>query len=219
MTTEPELREKLRKISALFEGAQTDGERDAAAAEINRVRAALDAAEKTEPAVELRYSLIDRLKRRLFVALCRRYGLSPYRNRRQRYSTVMLRAPASFQNGILWPELLEISRAHYAHLEEATEWIIREEVLGDAGEAGSEEICPRSRPSTLSFLRSNGLQLLRRSLRALLGCVEGDSGRRHPENSVGQSLQPDRGPSPPALSRSREVSGHRRGRGWLQARA
>ena len=38
MTTEQELRQKLRKISALFEGATTAGERDAAAAAIERVR-------------------------------------------------------------------------------------------------------------------------------------------------------------------------------------
>ena len=38
MTTEHELRQKLRKISALFEGATTSGERDAAAAAIDRVR-------------------------------------------------------------------------------------------------------------------------------------------------------------------------------------
>jgi hypothetical protein len=41
MTTEQELRQKLRKISALFEGATTAGERDAAAAAIDRVKKAL----------------------------------------------------------------------------------------------------------------------------------------------------------------------------------
>ena len=38
MTTEQELREKLRKITALFEGATTMGERSAAAAAIERVK-------------------------------------------------------------------------------------------------------------------------------------------------------------------------------------
>ena len=41
MTTEQELREKLRKIAALFEGATTTGERNAAAAAIDRIRKAL----------------------------------------------------------------------------------------------------------------------------------------------------------------------------------
>jgi hypothetical protein len=79
MTTEQELRQKLRKISSLFEGATTAGERDAAAAAIDRVRKALAAAEKVEPLIETEFKPLDRWHRRLFLALCRRYGLKPYR--------------------------------------------------------------------------------------------------------------------------------------------
>ena len=57
MTTEAELREKLRKIYALFEGATTPGERDAAEAAINRVKTALAAEQKREHTVEMRFSL------------------------------------------------------------------------------------------------------------------------------------------------------------------
>jgi len=135
MTTEKELREKLRKISALFEGATTAGEREAAAAAIDRVRQALAATEKTEQPIEMHFSLADRWHRRLFTALCRRYGLRPYRYPRQRYSTVVLRAPKSFLNNILWPEFLEIKAALDEYLSEATERIIREEVFGDSDEA------------------------------------------------------------------------------------
>ena len=41
MTTESQMREKLRKIEALFAGAGTAGERDAAEAALDRVRAKL----------------------------------------------------------------------------------------------------------------------------------------------------------------------------------
>jgi hypothetical protein len=41
MTTERELRQRLRKIHSLFEGATSQGERDAEAAAIQRVRKAL----------------------------------------------------------------------------------------------------------------------------------------------------------------------------------
>lgn len=135
MTTEQELREKLRKIAALFEGATTAGERDAAAAALSRVRAALSATEKTEPSLEFNFRLPDRWNRRLFLALCRRYGLRPYRYPRQRHSSVVVRAPKSFVNGTLWPEYLEIAHALDEYLNEATERIIRDEVFGDAGEA------------------------------------------------------------------------------------
>jgi hypothetical protein len=135
MTTEEELRQKLRKISALFEGATTTGEREAAAAAIARVRKALAAAEKVERAVETQFTLQDRWQRRLFTALCRRYGMTPYRYPRQRHTTVILRAPRSFIENTLWPEFLEIKRALDEYLNEATERIIREEVFGNSDEA------------------------------------------------------------------------------------
>jgi hypothetical protein len=142
LTTEQELRQKLRKIAALFEGATTAGERDAAAAALNRIRAALSAAEKTERTIEMTFRLPDRWNRRLFLALCRRYGLRPYRYPRQRYSTVVLRAPESFINTTLWPEYLEISQALNDYLNEATEQIIRDEVFGDAEEAEERTEAP-----------------------------------------------------------------------------
>jgi hypothetical protein len=135
VTTEKELREKLRKIAALFEGATTLGEREAAAAASKRVLAALDAAEKVEPTIEMRFGLSDRWSRLLFTALCRRYRLKPYRYPRQRYTTVVVRAPERFIHNTLWPEYLEIKAALDAYLNEATERIIREEVFGDAAEA------------------------------------------------------------------------------------
>jgi len=135
MTTEQELRQKLRKISALFEGATTAGERDAAAAAIDRVKKALAAAAKVEQPVETQFKLMDQWNRRLFTALCRRYGMKPYRYPRQRYSTVVLRAPRSFVNNTLWPEFLEIKTALDEYLNEATERIIREEVFGNSDEA------------------------------------------------------------------------------------
>jgi hypothetical protein len=136
VTTEQELREKLRKIAALFEGATTTGERDAAEAASKRVLEALRAVEPAvEPSVEMQFTLPDRWNRRLFTALCRRYRVEPYRYPRQRMTTVVVRAPATFIHNTLWPEFLEIKAALDEYLNEATERIIREEVFGDAGEA------------------------------------------------------------------------------------
>lgn len=135
MTTEQQLRDKLRKISALFEGATTSGERSAAAAALDRVKKALAALGKTEQPQEFRIALPDRWQRRLFSALCRRYGLEPYRYKRQRTTTVMVRVPRSFVMETLWPEYQELKEALDEYLNEATERIIREEVYGDAREA------------------------------------------------------------------------------------
>ena len=108
MTTEQQLRERLRKISALFEGAATAGEREAAAAAIERVKQSLAAL--PEPPVEFRMTLPDRWQRRLFAALCRRYGLNPYRYKGQRYTTVVVKAPRSFAERTLWPETWSSNR-------------------------------------------------------------------------------------------------------------
>ena len=96
MMTEAQLRERLRKISALFEGATTAGERSAAAAALERIRAALGSKTPQEEPREFQFTLPDRWQRRLFSALCRRYGVEPYRYKRQRYTTVMVRVPRSF---------------------------------------------------------------------------------------------------------------------------
>ncbi len=135
MTSEEQLREKLRKISALFVGATTPGERDAAAAAVERVRAALRNTLSAEHLIENQFSFPDRWQRRLFSALCRRYGLEPYRYKGQRYTTVMVRAPRLFVLQTLLPEYRELSAALDEYLNDATERIIREEVYGDAGDA------------------------------------------------------------------------------------
>ena len=100
------------------------------------------ATEKTEHSIEMSFRLPDPWKRRAFLALCRRYGLRPYRYPRQRYSTILVRAPRSFINQTLWPEYLEISRALEEYLQEATERIIREEVFGNAVEAEEQPEAP-----------------------------------------------------------------------------
>ncbi len=107
----------------------------------------MHAAEKVERPIEMNFRLPDRWNRRLFLALCRRYGLRPYRYPRQRHSTVVVRAPEAFLNQTLWPEFQEISLALDAYLNEITERIIREEVFGDAGEAEEQpDGSPRRSP-------------------------------------------------------------------------
>jgi hypothetical protein len=135
MTTEQQLRDKLRKITALFEGAATPGERQAAAAAIERIRQALGAATKTEVLPEFKFTMSDQWQRRLFSALCRRYGLKPFRYKGQRHTTVNVRAPRAFIDRTLWPEFIELQSALHSYLNQATERIIREEVFGDAAEA------------------------------------------------------------------------------------
>lgn len=131
---EQQLREKLHKIYALFNGATTLGERNAAMAAIDRLKKSLAELPKSEPLVELQFKLPDRWQRRLFMALCRRYGLTPFRYKGQRFTSVMVKAPKSFIKETLWPEYLELSNSLDEYLNEATEKIIREELFVDSSE-------------------------------------------------------------------------------------
>jgi hypothetical protein len=134
MTPEQALREKLRKIEALFAGAATEGERVAAGAAADRIRERLDQAAGKEKEIEVKFSISDVWSRQLFVALCRRYGLRPFRYRRMHRQTIIIRAPKSFVEQVLWPEFEELSAALTAYLSEIMEKVIREEVHGETGE-------------------------------------------------------------------------------------
>jgi hypothetical protein len=135
MSTESQLRDKLRKIEALFVGAGTAGERMAAEAALERVRARLAELGRQNPTIEMQFSMPDQWSRHLFLALCRRCGLKPYRYHRQRRNTVMVRAPKRFVDQVLWPEFTELDAALRAYLHQVTLRVIREEVFADASEA------------------------------------------------------------------------------------
>jgi hypothetical protein len=135
MTSEEELRLKLRKIEALFEGAGTAGERDAAGAARERIKERLAQAIKDEPPLEYTFTFGDQWSKQLFTALCRRYSLEPYRYARQRYTTVMVRVPKAFVDDVLWPQHVALNKALTEYLAEATAKIISEEVHRDTTEA------------------------------------------------------------------------------------
>lgn len=139
------LLEKLRKIEALHAGTQVDGEREAARRAAERIRARLAELRGREQDLELHYSLPDPWKRKLFLALCRRYGLKPFREAGRRYSTVQVRAPKVFQERTLWPEFLALCEELDAHLEELTTRVIREAIDEDTSEP-AEQAPPKALP-------------------------------------------------------------------------
>jgi hypothetical protein len=128
------LLEKLRKIEALHAGTTVDGEREAARRAAERIRARLAELRGREEDVELHYRLPDPWKRRLFLALRRRYGLTPFREQGRRQTTVQLRAPKAFHHKTLWPEYLALAAELDAHLEELTTRVIREAIDDDVSE-------------------------------------------------------------------------------------
>ena len=123
-----------RQPAKLIVAAQP-GERLAAEAALERVRERLAELGRQDPSIEMQFSMPDQWSRHLFLALCRRYGMKPYRYYRQRRNTVVVRAPKRFLDQVLWPEFSELDQALQAYLHQVTLRVIREEVYADASEA------------------------------------------------------------------------------------
>jgi hypothetical protein len=130
-----DLIEKLRRIEALHAGATTPGERNAAEAARERILERLRTTTRVEPPTQWTFSLADPWERKLFLALCRRYGLTPYRQYRSHRQTVLLNAPPSFVNGTLWPQFQALAAELRTYLAQVTDNVIHAAIHGDASEA------------------------------------------------------------------------------------
>jgi len=71
--------------------------------------------------------------------------LKPYREYGQRRSSVMVRAPRTFQDRTLWPHYEAVAKELNAHLAELTTRVIREAIDEDVSEA-AESTSPRALP-------------------------------------------------------------------------
>lgn len=140
MTEEDKLIEKLRRIEALFADASTPGERDAAGAARDRIRARVREQQQVDPPVEYTFNLRDTWSHKLLAALLRRYQIRPYRYHGQRYTTIMARVPKRFLDEILWPEFQELNKTLSTFLAEVTDRVIAQAV--EAGSAEVEEETP-----------------------------------------------------------------------------
>lgn len=134
---EQELVARIRKIEALYQGAQTDGEQAAALAALGRIEARLDLERmRNEPERELQFSIADPWQRRVFCALLRKHGIRPYRYPRQKRQSVVARIRPTFLDDILWPEFQDISRLLVQHLSRVASRVIAECIHADASDPG-----------------------------------------------------------------------------------
>jgi hypothetical protein len=132
---EVRLLEKLRDIEALFAGATTDGERVAAAEARKRIQLRLKAMEESDPPVEYKFSVGDGWSVKLFMALCRRYDIKPFRYRGQRRTTLMAKVSRRFVDETLWPEFQQLSAVLRRHLDTVTNRIIAAAIHQDTSDA------------------------------------------------------------------------------------
>jgi hypothetical protein len=132
---ESKLIEKLKLVEALFAGATTAGEKNAAFNALQRIKEHLKEVQKTDPPIEFKFTMSDIWSRKLFVSLLRRYDINPYRYYRQRNTTVMAKIPATFVNETLWPEFEELNKTLRSYLDDITNKVICESIYNDSSEA------------------------------------------------------------------------------------
>lgn len=125
------LLENLRSLEAEALGLPATADRSARMHAIERLRAKLAEARTREPDDTFSVSLPDPWQQAVFLALARRYGLRPHRHARQRRSTVVVTAPVSFYERVLWPEFTVLTCALGAWFDLLTSRVLRE-VLDDA---------------------------------------------------------------------------------------
>ncbi len=135
MNDEAKLIEKLKRIEALFTGATTDGERQAASNALKRMQDRLKEIQEIDPPIEYKFTMSDMWSRKLFVALLRRYEIKPYRYYKQRYTTVMAKVSSTFVDETLWPEFEELNQTLRSYLDDITNRVISECIHSDSSEA------------------------------------------------------------------------------------
>jgi len=142
MSDNQQIRDKLIKIKALFAGASSEGERQAAQAAMDRLKGRIDSGGAGGPVadarVEYRFSFNNSWSKRLFFALCRSKGYSPYRYARMRRTSSCVRISEHELNRNLWPEYVEMNKVLVEYLGEVAEQIIADCINRDRSDA---EVC------------------------------------------------------------------------------
>ena len=137
MERQDEIRAKLEKLEALFARGATEGERAAAGAALDRLSARLNN-QPSEEEIELQYSLPDAWAVRIFVALCRKHGVRPYRYPRQRRTTVMVRVhPTEFEKTVA-AEFRTLHAELVAYFKETVDHLIADAMKSDGNDEGLE---------------------------------------------------------------------------------
>ena len=131
------LREKLGKLEALFQRAGSSGEQAAAGAAIDRLKGRLRD-DPADPEIELKFSFPDAWSVRLFLAICRKHGVRPYRYPRQRRTTVMVRAREHVFDREVWPEFSALHTELESYFEEMVDHLITDAMRSDGDDSGLE---------------------------------------------------------------------------------
>ncbi len=87
------------------------------------------------PETELRFSLPDMWSVRLFVAVCRKHGLHPFRYARQRRTIVMVRAPGRSFDRVVWAEFSQLQTELQFYFNDVTDHLVMRAMGSDGNDS------------------------------------------------------------------------------------
>lgn len=137
MGQQDDIRKKLEKLEALFARGATAGERAAAGAALERLNSRLDT-DLQEEELEFQYSLPDAWAVKIFVALCRKHGVHPYRNPRQRRTTVMVKVRRSVFERTVLAEFNTLHSELVAYFKDTVDHLIADAMKSDGDDGNLE---------------------------------------------------------------------------------
>ena len=137
MGQQNDIRKKLEKLEALFARGATAGERAAAGAALERLNSRLDTGPQEEE-LEFQYSLPDAWAVKIFVALCRKHGVHPYRYPRQRRTTVMVKVRQSVFERTVLAEFNTLHSELVAYFKDTVDHLIADAMKSDGDDGNLE---------------------------------------------------------------------------------
>ena len=103
---------------------------------MGRLKGRLDDSDRDrEPEVELKFSLPDMWSVRLFIAVCRKHGVRPYRYARQRRTTVMVHAREQEFDRVVWLEFSMLHTELESYFEDVTDHLISRALCSDSDDS------------------------------------------------------------------------------------
>jgi len=97
----------------------------------------------------MRLTLPTPWSQRLLTALARRCGLEPYRYRRQRATTLVLKIKQRFLDETFWPQFVALDQELASHLDQVARTVIEAAVHRDLTDVAEED-----EPKQLALPRS-----------------------------------------------------------------
>lgn len=131
MVSEQDLQKKFREIEMSYKGVSVPLKDSKTKISVKDFKRPFEVNIKTK---EMQFLFPDMWRSKLFVALCRKYKLEPYRYSGQRHTTVMVRGSREFIDTVLWDEYVALADVLVQYFSNVIVKLICEEIHPNAAD-------------------------------------------------------------------------------------